>query len=150
MGSRAVFVGHFFGPLRAIVFIGAGIVDMRPLRFQIVNVPGAMAWAYAIPKSGEIGGDVLGALGGRVRRLNAGKHPRSRLAELRRSRRWPISAADFVGIKIPNPFWLASAPPTDKAYKVRRAFDAGWGGAVWKTLGPTRIVNVNGPRYGAI
>ena len=43
--------------------------------------------------------------------------------------------ADFVGIKSPNPFWLASAPPTDKAYNVRRAFEAGWGGGVWKTLG---------------
>ncbi|MGI1663142.1 NAD-dependent dihydropyrimidine dehydrogenase subunit PreA [Palleronia sp. KMU-117] len=61
-------------------------------------------------------------------------------------------ATDFVGIKSPNPFWLASAPPTDKEYNVRRAFEAGWGGVVWKTLGEDGppIVNVNGPRYGAI
>ena len=39
---------------------------------------------------------------------------------------------NFVGIKSPNPFWLASAPPTDKAYNVNRAFEAGWGGVVWK------------------
>ena len=59
---------------------------------------------------------------------------------------------NFVGIKSPNPFWLASAPPTDKEYNVRRAFEAGWGGVVWKTLGEDGppIVNVNGPRYGAI
>jgi dihydropyrimidine dehydrogenase (NAD+) subunit PreA len=58
---------------------------------------------------------------------------------------------NFVGIKSPNPFWLASAPPTDKAYNVERAFKAGWGGVVWKTLGlDPHIVNVNGPRYGAI
>ncbi|HUV32973.1 MAG TPA: NAD-dependent dihydropyrimidine dehydrogenase subunit PreA [Devosiaceae bacterium] len=58
----------------------------------------------------------------------------------------------FVGITSPNPFWLASAPPTDKAYNVERAFKAGWGGVVWKTLGEEGppIVNVNGPRYGAI
>ncbi|MCB1369067.1 MAG: NAD-dependent dihydropyrimidine dehydrogenase subunit PreA [Rhodobacteraceae bacterium] len=58
----------------------------------------------------------------------------------------------FIGIKSPNPFWLASAPPTDKEYNVRRAFEAGWGGVVWKTLGEagSPIVNVNGPRYGAI
>ncbi|MEN9894536.1 MAG: dihydropyrimidine dehydrogenase subunit PreA [Pseudomonadota bacterium] len=58
----------------------------------------------------------------------------------------------FVGIKSPNPFWLASAPPTDKAYNVERAFKAGWGGVVWKTLGEDGppVVNVNGPRYGAI
>ena len=41
----------------------------------------------------------------------------------------------IAGIKSPNPFWLASAPPTDKAYNVNRAFEAGWGGVVWKTLG---------------
>ncbi|MGJ8546564.1 MAG: NAD-dependent dihydropyrimidine dehydrogenase subunit PreA [Sulfitobacter sp.] len=59
---------------------------------------------------------------------------------------------DFLGIKSPNPFWLASAPPTDKEYNVRRAYEAGWGGVVWKTLGSEGppVVNVNGPRYGAI
>ncbi|PIB24724.1 dihydropyrimidine dehydrogenase subunit B [Amylibacter kogurei] len=61
-------------------------------------------------------------------------------------------ASEFIGIKSPNPFWLASAPPTDKEYNVRRAFEAGWGGVVWKTLGEEGppVVNVNGPRYGAI
>ena len=64
----------------------------------------------------------------------------------------PSLATDFLGIKSPNPFWLASAPPTDKAYNVERAFRAGWGGVVWKTLGEDGppIVNVNGPRYGAV
>lgn len=59
---------------------------------------------------------------------------------------------NFLGITSPNPFWLASAPPTDKEYNVRRAFEAGWGGVVWKTLGAEGppVVNVNGPRYGAI
>lgn len=58
---------------------------------------------------------------------------------------------NFCGVKAPNPFWLASAPPTDKAYNVIRAFKAGWGGVVWKTLGEDGppIVNVSGPRYGA-
>ncbi|PIV80184.1 MAG: NAD-dependent dihydropyrimidine dehydrogenase subunit PreA [Rhodobacteraceae bacterium CG17_big_fil_post_rev_8_21_14_2_50_63_15] len=58
----------------------------------------------------------------------------------------------FIGITSPNPFWLASAPPTDKEYNVRRAYEAGWGGVVWKTLGEAGppVVNVNGPRYGAI
>ena len=58
----------------------------------------------------------------------------------------------FAGIKSPNPFWLASAPPTDKEVNVVRAFEAGWGGVVWKTLGEAGppIVNVNGPRYGAL
>jgi dihydropyrimidine dehydrogenase (NAD+) subunit PreA len=57
----------------------------------------------------------------------------------------------FLGIKSPNPFWLASAPPTDRETNVVRAFRAGWGGVVWKTLGEDPpIVNVNGARYGAI
>ncbi|MFM1861550.1 MAG: NAD-dependent dihydropyrimidine dehydrogenase subunit PreA [Gemmobacter sp.] len=61
-------------------------------------------------------------------------------------------ATSFIGIKSPNPFWLASAPPTDKEYNVVRAYKAGWGGVVWKTLGldGPPIVNVNGPRYGAV
>ncbi|MGE5701416.1 MAG: NAD-dependent dihydropyrimidine dehydrogenase subunit PreA [Clostridia bacterium] len=49
---------------------------------------------------------------------------------------------DLAGIKSPNPFWLASAPPTNSGYQVQRAFEAGWGGAVWKTLGEP-IINVS-------
>jgi len=56
--------------------------------------------------------------------------------------------ANTGGIQSPNPFWLASAPPSNTGDQVQRAFDAGWGGAVWKTLG-TPIVNVSS-RYGAI
>ena len=61
-------------------------------------------------------------------------------------------SSTFAGIRSPNPFWLASAPPTDKEYNVQRAFEAGWGGVVWKTLGEDGppIVNVNGPRYAAL
>jgi len=52
------------------------------------------------------------------------------------------------GVESINPFWLASAPPTDKYINVKRAFDAGWGGAVWKTLGTDPpVVNVTS-RYG--
>jgi len=59
--------------------------------------------------------------------------------------------SEFVGIKSPNPFWLASAPPTDREVNVTRAFQAGWGGVVWKTLGlDPHVVNINGPRYGGL
>ncbi|WP_082232097.1 NAD-dependent dihydropyrimidine dehydrogenase subunit PreA [Halobacillus massiliensis] len=51
------------------------------------------------------------------------------------------------GIKSPNPYWLASAPPTNTGYQVQRAFEAGWGGAVWKTLGEP-VLNVTS-RFGA-
>ncbi len=43
---------------------------------------------------------------------------------------------DCAGITSPNPFWLASAPPSNSGYQVMRAFEQGWGGAVWKTIGP--------------
>jgi dihydropyrimidine dehydrogenase (NAD+) subunit PreA len=57
----------------------------------------------------------------------------------------------IAGVKSPNPFWLASAPPTDKKYNVERAFKAGWGGVVWKTLGEEGppVVNVSS-RYGSV
>ena len=59
--------------------------------------------------------------------------------------------SNFLGIRSPNPFWLASAPPTDKEINVTRAFEAGWGGVVWKTLGEDpHVVNVNGPRYSTL
>ncbi|MBT4019817.1 MAG: NAD-dependent dihydropyrimidine dehydrogenase subunit PreA [Alphaproteobacteria bacterium] len=60
-------------------------------------------------------------------------------------------STEVGGIKSPNPFWLASAPPTDKEYNVVRAFKAGWGGVVWKTLGEAGppVVNVSS-RYGAV
>jgi dihydropyrimidine dehydrogenase (NAD+) subunit PreA len=49
---------------------------------------------------------------------------------------------NFAGISSPNPFWLASGPPTNTGKQVKRAFDMGWGGAVWKTIGEP-IVNVS-------
>jgi dihydropyrimidine dehydrogenase (NAD+) subunit PreA len=54
----------------------------------------------------------------------------------------------FAGIKSPNPFWLASGPPTNTYGQVARAFDLGWGGAVWKTVGEP-IINVFS-RYGSV
>ena len=57
-------------------------------------------------------------------------------------------SSNFLGIKSPNPFWLASGPPTDKKYNVMRAFEAGWGGVVWKTLG-SQVKNVSS-RYSSL
>ena len=53
----------------------------------------------------------------------------------------------FAGVRSPNPFWLASAPPSNSGAQVHRAFEAGWGGAVWKTIGAP-VLNVSN-RYGA-
>jgi dihydropyrimidine dehydrogenase (NAD+) subunit PreA len=60
----------------------------------------------------------------------------------------PTLEGTFCGIPYLNPFWLASAPPTNCGEQVMRAFDAGWGGAVWKTIG-VPITNVSS-RYSSI
>ncbi len=60
----------------------------------------------------------------------------------------PTLATKFCGIECLNPFWLASAPPANCGEQVMRAFDAGWGGAVWKTIGEP-ITNVSS-RYSSI
>jgi dihydropyrimidine dehydrogenase (NAD+) subunit PreA len=58
-------------------------------------------------------------------------------------------SSDCAGIKSPNPFWLASGPPTNTAYQCCRAFEAGWGGVVWKTVTHDPVVNVSS-RYGSL
>jgi dihydropyrimidine dehydrogenase (NAD+) subunit PreA len=60
----------------------------------------------------------------------------------------PTLKNKFAGIECINPFWLASAPPTNCGEQIMRAFDAGWGGAVWKTIGEP-ITNVSS-RYSSI
>ena len=60
----------------------------------------------------------------------------------------PSLETNCAGIKSPNPFWLASAPPANSGEQIMRAFDHGWGGAVWKTLG-TPIQNVSS-RFGGL
>jgi membrane protein DedA with SNARE-associated domain len=59
-GMLAVLIGHFFGPLRAVVFLLAGMSSMRFSEFQAVNLIGAIAWGFIIPKTGEMGGDLAG------------------------------------------------------------------------------------------
>ncbi len=55
-------------------------------------------------------------------------------------------STEFTGIRFPNPFMLASAPPTESESNIRRAFDAGWGGVVTKTIGLHQVQNVRGPK----
>jgi membrane protein DedA with SNARE-associated domain len=61
-GVVAVIIGHFFGPLRAVVFVMAGISRIAPLVFVPVNIIGCLAWAYVTPKFGEVAGQVFGWL----------------------------------------------------------------------------------------
>ena len=55
-------------------------------------------------------------------------------------------SVNFTGIKFENPFLLSSAPPTESESNIMRAFDAGWGGVVVKTIGMHPVVNVAGPK----
>ena len=52
----------------------------------------------------------------------------------------------FTGVRFENPFLLSSAPPTESESNILRAFDAGWGGVVTKTIGLHPVVNVRGPK----
>ncbi|HEY2091900.1 MAG TPA: NAD-dependent dihydropyrimidine dehydrogenase subunit PreA [Thermoanaerobaculia bacterium] len=52
----------------------------------------------------------------------------------------------FTGVRFENPFMLASAPPTESDANIMRAFEAGWGGVVTKTIGLHPVVNVKGPK----
>ncbi len=52
----------------------------------------------------------------------------------------------FTGIRLQNPFLLSSAPPTESESNIMRAFEAGWGGVVTKTIGLHPVVNVAGPK----
>ncbi len=52
----------------------------------------------------------------------------------------------FTGLRFPNPFMLASAPPTESDSNIMHAFEAGWGGVVTKTIGMHPVVNVAGPK----
>ena len=52
----------------------------------------------------------------------------------------------FTGIKFENPFLLSSAPPTESENNILRAFEAGWGGVVTKTIGMHPVTNVVGAK----
>jgi dihydropyrimidine dehydrogenase (NAD+) subunit PreA len=58
----------------------------------------------------------------------------------------PDLSTVFTGIRFENPFMLASAPPTESDSNIMRAFEAGWGGVVTKTIGLHPVVNVKGPK----
>ena len=52
----------------------------------------------------------------------------------------------FTGLEFENPFLLSSAPPTESESNIMRAFEAGWGGVVSKTIGLHPVTNVVGAK----
>ena len=59
-GVASVFLGRFFGPLRASVPLVAGICAMPRMPFQIANWGSALVWAAGILAPGTIGMGLLG------------------------------------------------------------------------------------------
>jgi len=55
-GVLSVCLGRFFGPLRAVVPIVAGIMEMPQTRFQIANVASALVWLPMLMLPGAIAG----------------------------------------------------------------------------------------------
>ena len=53
LGPLAIFIGRFFGPLRASVPLVAGIFRMPFLQFQIANFTSAFVWAAALLTLGD-------------------------------------------------------------------------------------------------
>lgn len=47
-GVWGVAIGRFFGPMRAVVPLLAGIMAMRQIPFQLANVGSALVWAFAM------------------------------------------------------------------------------------------------------
>ncbi len=62
-GGKSVFIGRFFGPVRAVVPLAAGILRMRPARFWAANISSAVIWAPAVFLPGVAIGDSIGRLG---------------------------------------------------------------------------------------
>ena len=58
-GVLAVFLGHIFAPVTSMVFLLAGVARVRFWQFQLANIPGAMIWAWFLPKAGELGGQLV-------------------------------------------------------------------------------------------
>ena len=56
-GVASIFIGRFFGPLRAFVPVMVGVLQMRQRVFQIANVTSALAWAFLMlaPGAGLLG-----------------------------------------------------------------------------------------------
>ena len=53
-GVPSIFIGRFFGPLRASVPLAAGIFEMPYWQFQIANFVSAFVWAAALLLFGDV------------------------------------------------------------------------------------------------
>lgn len=63
-GGKSVFIGRFFGPIRAVIPLAAGVMRMPRARFWLANVVSALVWAPMLLFVGDAVGDVGGQLVG--------------------------------------------------------------------------------------
>ena len=63
-GGKSVFVGRFFGPMRAVIPLAAGVMRMPRDRFWFANVTSAIVWAPMLLFAGDVVGDDGGSLVG--------------------------------------------------------------------------------------
>jgi membrane protein DedA with SNARE-associated domain len=61
-GGKSVFIGRFFGPIRAVIPLAAGIMLMPRGRFWVANVTSALVWAPML----LLVGDAVGEVGDRL------------------------------------------------------------------------------------
>ena len=61
-GGKSVFIGRFFGPVRAVIPLAAGVMRMPRDRFWVANVSSAIVWAPML----LFVGDAVGDLGDRL------------------------------------------------------------------------------------
>ena len=61
-GGKSVFIGRFFGPIRAVIPLAAGIMLMARGRFWVANIASALVWAPML----LFAGDVVGEAGDRL------------------------------------------------------------------------------------
>jgi len=57
-GGKSVFIGRFFGPIRAVIPLAAGIMQMPRGRFWFANVTSALVWAPMLLLLGDLVGEV--------------------------------------------------------------------------------------------
>ncbi len=138
-GPLAIIIGHFFGPLRPVVFLLCGMaLHAVPASSSSCNVVGCHRLGLSRPEirrgrrpCSSAGSGTSSPAADRSLRIIRRSAPAaaSGCPPAIRFRRipWQTCAPTFVGIKSPNPFWLASAPPTDKEYNVAPRLRGGLG-----------------------
>jgi membrane protein DedA with SNARE-associated domain len=63
-GVAGVFLGHFFGPVRAVIALVAGICQMPFLKFQLANWAASFVWGFGFFYGGGLIGKQASLFGG--------------------------------------------------------------------------------------